>query len=182
MAKAMSLIKAYKSEQLPFEGGFIISSFFSNKSIYAIYEITAYKNVKDIYFTPEGLTFKTDGNRTHILVEPPTYSKKFDEPVHREAGHSIPYRFDDCTILTGKRQEKIMIPEEPVMLYSSFTILQSEGDNFSYIFFPTPDVYMAMKKFIIDSLYNDCRLRKEDTQKAGEVFLETIKKFTIWQS
>ena len=34
------------------------------------------------------------------------------------------------------------------MLYSSFTILDTVGENFSFVFHPTEDVYMAMRKFI----------------------------------
>ena len=102
--------------------------------------------------------------------------------MHRDTGRSIPYRFDDCTSVTGKKQERILVPKEPVNLYSSFTILQSQGDNFSYLFFPTPDVYAAIKKFIGDSLYNDCNLAKDDAAEVSQLFLDTIKKFTIWQS
>lgn len=181
MAKAMGLLKAYLGEQIPANGGFIISSFFDPTSVYSIYEITAYANVKDIYRTAEGLTFKTDGNRTHILVEPPTYTHKHEEPVHREAGKKIPYRFDDLDIFTGKKQEKIMVPREPVMLYTSFTILTKEGDNFSFIFFPTDDVYMAMRKFMADSLYNDCNLSKDDSVQGSNALINTIKNFTVWE-
>jgi hypothetical protein len=180
MARGMNLITAYMSEQIPANGGFIISSFFDSNSAYTIYEITAYKNVKDIYKTPEGLTFKTDGNRTHILVEPPTYAMRFTEPVHRDKSKSIPYRFDEMTILTGKKQEKIMIPKNPILLYTSFTILQDMGDNFSFIFFPSEDVYIAIKKFVADSLYNDCGLTKNDSKDASDTFLETIKIFSVW--
>jgi hypothetical protein len=182
MAKAMSLLKAYTNNLIPMEGGFIISSFFTGSSIYSIYEITAFHNVKDIYQGPDGLTFKTDGNRCHILVEPPTYPQNYVEPVHREHGMSIPYRFDECTLLTGKRQEKIYVASEPIMLYSSFTILNKSGDNFSFIFYPTSDVYLAIKKFMSDSLYNDCGIRKEDCRKTSELLIETLKKFTVWHS
>jgi hypothetical protein len=182
MARAMNLIKAYMTEQIPQNGGFIISSFFDPSSPYAIYEITAYKNVKDIYKSPEGLVFKTDGNRTHMLIEPATYSQKYTEPVHRDSGKSIPYRFDDMTIHTGKRQEKVMIPKNPVMLHSSFTILNDEGENFSFVFYPTEDVYMAIRKFVSDSLYNDCGIMKEDARVASETLMETVKLFTVWTS
>ena len=180
MATAMSLIKAYMTEQIPPDGGFIITAYFSPDSNYSIYEITAYRNVKDIYRTPEGITFKTDGNRTHLLVEPPTYTGKHIEPVNREAGKSIPYRFNEITILGGQRSEKIMIPEKPLMLYSSFTILEKESDFFSYIFMPTRDVYVAMRKFISDSLYNDCNISISISKEAAARSLETIKKFTIF--
>jgi hypothetical protein len=182
MAKAMSLEKAYRTNQLPMDGGFIISSFFTRSSIYSIYEITAFKNVKDIFQSPNGLTFKTDGNRCHILIEPPTYAKNFIEPVNREEGKSIPYRFDECTLFKGKRQEKIYIANNPIMLYSSFTILNSQADNFSFIFYPTRDVYIALKRFIADSFYNDCGLRKTDSREISELLLETLKKFTIWSA
>lgn len=70
MAKATSLIKAYQSESIPTHGGFIITSNFDPDTTYAIYEITAFSSVKDIYQTGNDFNFKTDGDRTHILVEP----------------------------------------------------------------------------------------------------------------
>lgn len=181
MAKAMPLLKAYMSNSIPPNGGFIITSFFDEETTYAIYEITAYANVKDIFKSPEGLTFKTDGNRTHLLVEPPTYAQRYSEPVHREKGRSIPYRFNEVTIVDGKKLEKVMIPHQPMMLYSSFTILDTSGDNFTYIFYPTEDVYTAIRKFVADSLYNDCALTKDNAIEASKILLETIKKFTVWK-
>jgi hypothetical protein len=181
MAKATSLLKAYLSETIPPNGGFIITAFFQGGSAYSIYEITAYSNVKDIYRSPEGIVFKTDGNRTHLLVEPAIYSKKHMEPVHREEGLSIPYRFSELTIISGAKSEKIMVPHEPMMLHSSFTILEKKQDYFSFIFHPTKDVYIAIKKFVADSLYNDCSLTKENALDASTKLLETIKKFSVWE-
>jgi hypothetical protein len=182
MAKAVTLEKAYLSEQVPFTGAFIVSAFFPDETAYAIYEITAYRTVKDIFKTTEGMIFKTDGNRTCILIEPATYAKKYIEPVNREVGKSVPYRFDEMTIFSGQKSEKIMIPLEPTYLYASFTILDHGKDSYSYIFFPTPDVYMAMRSFISDSLHNDCDLAKSDATNGAETALNTIKKFSIWKS
>ncbi len=180
MATATPLIKAYMTETIPSDGGFIITAFFTGGSGYSIYEITAYRNVKDIFRTGEGVTFKTDGNRTHILVEPASFTKKYVEPVNREAQHAIPYRFNEMTIIPGPKSEKIMVPEKPISLYSSFTILEQQSDYFSYIFFPTKDVYVAMKKFIADSLYNDCNLGLAVSKEVSIKVLETIKKFSIF--
>ena len=107
MAKATQLIKAYLSETIPPEGGFIVSGFFEG-SQYAIYEVTAYRNVKDIFRDKEGIHFKTDGNRTHILVEPPTFPQKHIEPVNRDEGRSIPYRFNEVEILNGRKSNIIL--------------------------------------------------------------------------
>ena len=180
MAKATTLIKAYMTETIPSDGGFIVTAFFSPGTNYAIYEVTAYRNVKDIFKTNDGLTFKTDGNRTHMLVEPASYIKKYIEPVNREEGKSIPYRFADMDILEPENNMKIMIPLEPIMLYSTFTILEKEGDYFSYVFHPTSDVYVAMRKFIADSLYNDCNVPSRNAKEIGARLLETIKKFSIF--
>ena len=180
MAKALPLVKAYMNEQIPSEGGFIISAFFDPESVYAIYEVTAYRNVKDIFRMDEGIMFKTDGNRTHMLVEPASYSHKSTEPVGRDTGRSIPYRFKEVDILTGKKSEKIMVAKEPMFIHSSFTILEKQGDYFSFVFFPTNDVYIAIKKFLADSLYNDCNMDRESAKKASEALLKTIKKFSIW--
>jgi len=180
MAKATSLIKAYMTETIPSDGGFIVTAFFTPGSNYSIYEVTAYRNVKDIFRTNDGVTFKTDGNRTHLLVEPASFTKKYIEPVNREDNKSIPYRFAEMDIIGPNKNMKIMIPREPIMLYSSFTILEKQGDYFSYIFHPTSDVYVAMRKFIADSLYNDSSVPSKDAKDISAKLLETIKKFTIF--
>ncbi len=181
MAKAMDLIKAYMQEEIPPEGGFIISAIFSPGTAYAIYEITAYRNVKDVYKINEGIVFKSDGNRTHMLVEPATYPYKSIDPVNREEGSSIPYRLNELDVITAKGNEKIMTAREPMMLYSSFTILEKESDFFAFIFYPTRDVYIAIRKFLTDSLYNDCNIVRKDAAEAAEASLDVIKSFTLWQ-
>ncbi len=181
MARATSLVKAYLSESIPTEGGFIVTAFFQPGSQYAIYEVTAYKNVKDVYRSDGSFIFKTDGSRTHMLVEPATYPKKHIEPSNREDGKSIPYRFNDMTIYECVQHEKAMIPNEPIMLHTSFTILEHDIDYFSFIFFPTDDVYIAIRKFIADSLYNDCSLTKRDSTEIAATLLGTVKKFTVWE-
>jgi hypothetical protein len=180
MAKAVSLLKAYQNELIPTHGGFIISSNFDKSTTYAIYEITAFATLKDIYQTGDIFNFKTDGDRTHILVEPPIYTGKSVEPTYREAGKSIPYRFYELDIITGKKQEKIMIPREPLKLHSYFTVQNSHGDDFSFLFFPTEDVYIAIQKFLADTLYNDCNVNKNDAVEVSKLAVNTVKKFSVW--
>lgn len=180
MAKATTLIKAYMTETIPPDGGFIVTAFFSPEINYSIYEITAYKDVKDILRTDDGITFKTGGNRTHMLVEPDSFIKKNIDPVNREHGESIPYRFDEMDIIEPDRNLKIMIPLEPIILPSSFTITEKQEDYFSYIFNLTSDVHVAMRKFIADSLYNDCNVPSINAKELGARLLETIKKFPIF--
>jgi hypothetical protein len=92
------------------------------------------------------LTFKTDGNRVWLLVEPATYANGLPNwSAEKLKSDSLPLlRMHHAHHL---KQDRVFIPNEPKMLYSSFTILQAQGDNFSYIFYPSPDVYMAIKTF-----------------------------------
>ncbi|MDY6967474.1 MAG: hypothetical protein SVR08_02290 [Spirochaetota bacterium] len=180
MAKALPILKAFLQESIPQNGGFVISSNYDPNSTYAIYEITAYAIVKDINKNTEGLQFNTDGNRTHILVEPPTFPQKSMDPTYREEGKSIPYRFYELEILSGNKKERVMIPKEPTRLNSYFTIIDAHGENFAFLFYPTEDVYLAIRKFIADTLYNDCDVDKKLAIEAAKTALETIKKFNIW--
>ena len=183
MAKGITLEKAYMSEQIPPSGAFIVTASFPDETSYAIYEVTAYHIVKDVFKAGEEMIFKTDGNRTYILIEPPSYAQKYIEPVSREKTKSIPYRFNEMTVHSGRHGEKVMVPIEPTYLYSTFTVLDRSGEHgFAYLFFPTPDVYTAMKSFILDSLCSDCGLEKVDAKEAVELVINTIKKFSIWKS
>ena len=73
--KALDLFQAYSQDKLPREGGYIISSFFSEISTYSKYEIVAYNGVKSLYLSEDGLTFQSDGNKLFVLVEPSNYSR-----------------------------------------------------------------------------------------------------------
>jgi hypothetical protein len=179
MAKAISLLKAYQTKTIPTEGGIIITSNFDEDTAYSIYEITAFTSFKDIYQGTDEFTFKTDGERTHILVEPPIFLCNSVEPAFRDADKSIPYKFNELNIITYKNLEKIMIPKEPVKLHSNFTIQNAKGNNFAYLFYTTEDIYIAIKKFLADTLYNDANIEKPDAIEAAALALQTIKKFTI---
>jgi hypothetical protein len=64
--KALDLFQAFKSDSLPRDGGYIVSSFFDSTSSYSIYEIVSYDAVKSIHASDEGLTFQSDGLKLFI--------------------------------------------------------------------------------------------------------------------
>ena len=130
MTKALDLFQAYNSGSLPTEGGYIISTFFDVNSNYARYELVSYNAVKNIYLSEEGLSFQSDGKKIYVLVEPPSYSKKHIEPIHRDKSEVVPHRFKELDIITAHNQIKVMISKEPVPSYSSFTVLKPTGINF----------------------------------------------------
>jgi len=179
MAEMKELFSAYRNSELPTDGGYIISTFFDETSTYTKYEVTSYNNVKDIFASDEGLTFQADGQKIFVLVEPANYSKKHVEPTYRNDAEQIPYRFKELDVHTSRRQDKIMIGKEPIMTYGSFTILKSEGANFSYIFYKTDHFLDTIHRFFADSLRQDARVPKRDAEEAAEVIRSRFEQIVI---
>lgn len=178
--KALDLFQAYSQEKLPREGGYIVSSFFSESSAYSIYEVVAYSGVKSIHLGSDGLTFQTDGNKLFVLVEPATYPRKYIEPVHRDTGQSIPHRFKELEIYTAKNQTRIMVSREPIITYSSFTILKPKGVNFSLVFYTHEDVLDTLQYFFNETFNRETNIPKSDAREASKLVISGIKKFGIW--
>jgi len=178
--KAVDLFKAYAESQLPSEGGYIVSSFLDEHSAYSRYEVVAYSGVKSIVLTDEGLTFQTDGNKIFVLAEPPNYAEKHLEPFRRNAKDQIPHRFVELDILTTKKQIKVMVSKTPLMTYGSFTILKPTGENVAFLFYNQPDVLATIGKFFSTALNKEANVPKADADKAGNLVVEGLKKFTIW--
>jgi len=174
--KFRNLFDAYALNKLPFAHGYIVSSFFSQKSNYSIYEIVSYAGVKEIFPTADGLTFVTGGKKLYVLVEPDTYNKKFQEPVSRAEDEKIPKRFSELEIITARNQTKVMVAKEPNESYGSFTILRPTGINFSIVFYQTPEVFDALSGFFTDSLNRIRKVPESDAKKAGHLITDIIKK------
>lgn len=181
MAIAKELFNAYQKSELPFEGGYIICSFFDPNSTYSKYEVTSYNNVKDIFTNEEGLTFQADGKKLFLLVEPANYSKKHTEPAHRDDLHRIPYRFSEVETIVSKRQDRIMVGREPIITYTSFTILKPTGHNFSYIFYDTDDVLEAMQSFFQNTIWKDANVPKIDAEKAATAISKVFSAFVEYE-
>ena len=176
MAAIKDLFKAYMANELPTEGGLIVTSLFDEETTYTKYEVTSYNNVKDIYRNDEGIVFQADGYKQFVIVEPASYNRKHMEPAMRDGGHAIPYRFKEVDTYVTKRQDKIMVGKEPVVTYTSFTILQPKGENFAYILYRTEDLLATVEAFFAKSMWQDARVPKIDAEKVGKAIAQTLKK------
>ena len=179
-AKALDLFQAYSQEKLPREGGFIVSSFFDENSTYSRYEVVAYATVKDIYLGESGLTFQTDGNKLFILVEPANYSRKHLEPVSRITNEQIPHRFSELDIHVSKNQAKVMISKEPIITYTSFTILKPTGVNFALIFYNLEDVYETLEYFFAQTLHKEASIPSPDAKQVARIVSAGLQRFSVW--
>jgi hypothetical protein len=172
--KAMDLFEAYNQDKLPKDQGYVISSFFSDTSVYSIYEVVSYSGVKAIYLTETGLTFQTNGKKIHILVEPASYPNKATEPYVRSNTEQIPKRFNELEILTAKNESRIMIAKKPVDSFSSFTILRPTGINFALVFYNLPDLYDTLGTFFEKTLNKEAGIPQVDARKGAKKIAEIV--------
>lgn len=179
-AKALDLFQAYAQEKLPKDGGYVVSSFFDSVSAYSRYELVAYSTVKSLYLTENSLSFQTDGNKLFVLVEPANYSRKHLEPVNRNSNEQIPHRFSELNIYVAKNQSKIMVSREPILTYSSFTILKPTGVNFALVFYNLDDVLQTLEFFFSETLHKEAGVPGPDAKKAAKYVSDGVKKFTLW--
>ncbi|TFG63819.1 MAG: hypothetical protein E4H36_04670 [Spirochaetales bacterium] len=178
--KALDLFQAYGQNKLPAEGGYIVSTFFNKNSAYCKYEVVGYNGVKSIYLTSEGLTFQTDGNKIFVLIEPASYHKKFMEPVSRSSDESIPHRFSELEIFICKNQTKVMVSKDPIVTYSSFTIMKPAGINFSLVFYNLEDVLDTILFFFSQTLHKEAGVPTIDAKKSAQLVINALKKFGLW--
>jgi hypothetical protein len=175
--KMRHLFDAFSTGTLPRSNGYIISSFFSERTAYSIYEIVSYSGVKEIFQSGEGLQFIAGGKKLHILVENATYEKKFIEPVSRDKGESIPKRFDELEKITAANQTSIFVAKEPLELSGSFTVLKPTSINFAVVFYDLPDVYENVEAFFENSLNRFRKVPQADARKAGKAVVAVIQKY-----
>ena len=179
--KALDLFQAYQEGKMPEHGGYIVSSFFNDTSTYSIYEVIAYDNVKAIYAGETSLTFQADGHKIFVLVEPMNYSHKYQEPFTRAKGESIPQRFNELEIVVAKNQTKVMVSKNPVISYSSFTVLKPSGVNFALIFYHQDDVLKSLEYFFTQTLNKEAGIPTSDTKKSARTVIDGLKRFKLWQ-
>jgi len=171
-----NLFDAFAQGKLPFVNGYIVSSFFSEKNAYSIFEIVSYAGVKEIFPTESGLQFVTGGKKLYVLVENDTYEKKFIEPVSRPQGESIPKRENEVEIIIARNQTRIMVAKEPNELFGSFTILKPSSINFAVVFYQLPTVYNTLATFFEETLNRHRKVPQMDAKKAAQLIAATIRK------
>jgi hypothetical protein len=171
-----NLFDAFAQGKLPFVNGYIVSSFFSDKNAYSVFEIVSYAGVKEIFMTETGLQFVTGGKKLYVLVENDTYEKKFIEPVSRPQGESIPKRESEVEIIIAHNQTRIMVAKEPNELFGSFTILKPTSINFAVVFYQLPTVYAALATFFEETLNRHRKVPQMDAKKAAQLITNTVKK------
>lgn len=165
MSNAKELFAAYQAGDFPNEHGYIVSTFYHETSTYTRYELISFDNVKDIYIGDEGLVFQAEGRKVYVLVEPAGWPNNHTEPAYRPEGERIPYRRKELIDYTTRRQDHVFIGREPVVSYSAFTVMKPEGQDVSYIFYPTDDVRQTILEYFRVSLWKQARVPQGDVRE-----------------
>jgi hypothetical protein len=170
----METFIAYKENRLPDQQGYILSVFYHESSTYTRYELVSFGNVKDIFTNEDGLVFQAEGRKLYILAQPAGWPDSHVEPAYRSDAERIPYRTKELIKYTTGRRDEVFIGQEPIITYSSFTILKPVGQNVSYVFFPEENIKETILEFFRISLWKQARVPQSDARKLltpiGEVF------------
>ena len=179
MEELQELFTAYQNGTLPREHGYIVSVFYHNTSTYTRYELISFNNVKDIYLSDEGLVFQAEGRKLYVLVEPAGYPNAHTEPAYRTNSDRIPYRNKELIEHVTRRQDRVYIGKEPVVTYTSFTVLRSIGQDVSYVFFPHDNLRQSILEFFRVSLWKQARVPQGDARKVKELIAEAFQKIVV---
>lgn len=180
MSKIHSLFNLYETGKLPTENGFIItSSLDPDGSLYTTLELISYANVKEIISDGQAITFRSDGLKLYILIEPGNYHRRQTEPVFRDGGKSVPYRFHEMEIFSDYRNNRIMVGKQPIVSLSSFSVDNPEGDNYSIFIYRDKEVSDNMKDVLTQIMNKDLGLPRSDARIAAvfatDIIVEAVK-------
>ena len=179
MAIVKELFECFNKGEFPMDGGYIVSAFFHEQSMYSKFEMISYSNVKDIYLTDEGLTFQADGQKIFWVVEPSNYTNKATDPTYRPDNEKIPYRMNEVEIYTTKRQDRVLIGKKPAYSYTSFTVMKSADQNYSYIFYMGDDIDKTMENFFVKSLYEQAGVPHADAEHVAKILVKLFDQIIV---
>jgi hypothetical protein len=117
-----------------------------------------------------------------VLIEPPNYPNKAIEPYVRSNADQIPLRFSELEQILAKNQTRIMIAKEPIVSFSSFTILKPTGINFALVFYRLPDLFDTLAIFFEKTYNKEAAVPMADAKRAAKRTVEIVKATMSFQS
>ncbi len=183
--KWIELFRGLQEGSIPFEEeGFIIVSRFDKKSMYSVFELISFKNVKNISPTASGVIFHSDGYKTYLIYEPNNYQYRFQEPYLRDGLAQAPMRFSETKIFELARRDRIIVSKEPYLSSGSFTIERPNEGNFVYYIYGTKKQHESqlekeenVLEFFEKILVKDFSVPKSITTEVLKVLEENLSKY-----
>lgn len=176
--KWIELFDGLMKGDVPFDQeGYIIVTRFDTNSKYAVIEIVAFKNVKNIVGTDIGVTFHSDGFKTYVVFEPMNYQYRYMEPYLRDGAAHVPLRFNETNITDLPKRDRVFTSKEPYMSQGSFTIERPEEGNLVYYVFGGPDVDDVICQFAGTILNKDLGVPKSSLPGIFALIKDNLSKF-----
>ena len=166
-ARALDLFSAYRSGDVTPAGGYVVSSFMVDGSAYVRYEIVAYRSLRRLGLSDDGLAFAADGNKVYVLVEPVGFPGSSTEPWQRDAAHRIPHTFRELSIVAARNHSRIMVSGAPVPAPAAFTVGCPHGTDFAFLFPPRRDALDTVGTFMALTLQEECLVPATAAQRAA---------------
>ena len=106
--KWIDLFEGLMQEKIPFEeNGYILKATFDHESSnYAVMELIAFKNVKNVAISESGVTFYSDGYKIFVAYEPVGYRFRYQEPYLRDGIYQFPARFNEVETIELPKHDK----------------------------------------------------------------------------
>lgn len=177
----IELFEGLTKGAIPFEQtGYILVANFDKGSNYAVIQLIAFKNVKNIVQSSDGVTFHSDGAKAFIVHEPVTYRFRFQEPYLRSDQYQVPLRWNEVHLIEMPKHDKIFISKVPFMSHGSFTIENPEEGNFVYYFFDNDRLKDNLDSFISTILRKDLKVPVGPAKEILEKVFENLEQFKVW--
>ena len=146
-------------------GGIIVNTSFHDKSNYSIFEIIAFKNVKNLINSHNSITFQSDGHKVYLVYEPRDYRAKYMEPYLREEQARIPLRWNELEIIELSNRDRILFSQEPYISFGAFTVTMPGAGNFVYYFFESDQLEQNIQRFMQKVLREDFSIQSRDMEE-----------------
>ncbi len=177
--KWIDLFTGLMKGEIPFDGtGYIITANFQPTSTYSIFEIIAFKNIKQFIQADEGVTFYSDGYKIFVLYEPVAYRFRFQEPYLREKTDAIPLRWNELEAFEMPNKDRIHVSKEPYASMGSFYIDRPSQGNLVYYFYERPDLRDNMDQFMTRLMNEELKVPRSKMKDITDLIHTNLDQFS----
>jgi hypothetical protein len=178
--KWIELFEGLMKGEIPFDGtGYILSTHFQQSSPYTVFEIIAFRNIKQFIQEDQGVTFYSDGYKVYLLYEPVTYRFRFQEPYLREKDDSIPMRWNELETFDLPSKDRVIVSKEPYASMGSFYISQPGKGNYVYYFYELENIQENLDFFLTKLMNEELKVPRSKMHEILELVHKNLEYFQL---
>jgi hypothetical protein len=177
--KWIDLFEGLMKESIPFdENGYIVRVTFDRQSSnYAVIEMIAFKNVKNVAISDRSVTFYSDGYKIFVAYEPVTYRFRYQEPYLRDGIYQFPARFNEVETIELPKHDKIFVSQKPYISQGSFNLNRPATGDLAYYIYYNARVEAHIFQFIDSILTDDLGITKSVLPEVNKYIKQNLEYF-----